>query len=171
MTMRMPEGLTFGQRVRWQRENLELSQEKLANLLGLDRGTVISYEHDRTVPRTAEMKKRLAEVLEMDYDELYDNTLGSVAVKPKEPVGIGLNFGQLRRSFKKSGGQQLREWKRVFKYILNYTETLTEADRAAIGGCIEEIVAVQKARKKVNRGGALLAVLRHNIYNMPLVTL
>lgn len=153
-TTAMPEGLTFGQRVRWKRQMMKLSQEKLARLLGLDRGTIMSYEHDRTVPRTTEMKQKLAEALEMSCDDLYDNTVGAVAVNPKDPVGIGLNFGQLRRSFKKSGGQQLRDWKRMFKYLLTYTETLTEEDRKEIDGCIGEIIAVQKERKKANRGGA-----------------
>lgn len=151
---RMPEGLTFGQRVRWKRQEMKLSQEKLARLLGLDRGTIVSYEHDRTVPRTTEMKQKLAETLDMSCDDLYDNTVGAVAVNPKEPAGIGLNFGQLRRSFKKSGGQQLRDWKRMFKYLLTYTETLTEKDRREIDRCIGEIIAVQKERKKANRGGA-----------------
>lgn len=150
---RMPEGLTFGQRVRWKRQEMKLSQEKLARLLGLDRGTIVSYEHDRTVPRTTEMKQKLAETLDMSCDDLYDNTVGAVAVNPKEPAGIGLNFGQLRRSFKKSGGQQLRDWKRMFKYLLTYTETLTEKDRREIDRCIGEIIAVQKERKKANRGG------------------
>lgn len=151
---RMPEGLTFGQRVRWKRQEMKLSQEKLARLLGLDRGTIVSYEHDRTVPRTTEMKQKLAETLDMSCDDLYDNTVGAVAVNPKEPAGIGLNFGQLRRSFKKSGGQQLRDWKRMFKYLLTYTETLTEKDRREIDRCIGEIIAVQKERKRQIGGGA-----------------
>lgn len=157
--MKMPEGLTFGQKVCWQRRELKLTQEKLANLLGLDRGTIIEYEKDRTVPRTPQAKRKLAEVLQLEYDALYDNTLGAVAVAPKNPKGIGLNFGQLRRSFKDSSGQQLRDWKRMFKYLLNYTETLTDDDRRNILSCVEEINSVIKGRKKANRGGALLAVL------------
>lgn len=151
--MKMPEGLTFGQKVCWQRRELKLTQEKLANLLGLDRGTIIEYEKDRTVPRTPQAKRKLAEVLQLEYDALYGNTLGAVAVAPKNPVKIGLNFGQLRRSFKKSGGQQLRDWKRMFKYLLNYTETLTDDDRRNILSCVEEINSVIKGRKKANRGG------------------
>ncbi len=151
--MKMPEGLTFGQKVCWQRRELKLTQEKLANLLGLDRGTIIEYEKDRTVPRTPQAKRKLAEVLQLEYDALYDNTLGAVAVAPKNPKGIGLNFGQLRRSFKDSSGQQLRDWKRMFKYLLNYTETLTDDDRRNILSCVEEINSVIKGRKKANRGG------------------
>ncbi len=150
----MPEGLTFGKRVRWKRQELKLSQEKLARRLGLCRETIGEYEHDRSVPRTTEMKQKLAAALEMSCDDLYDNTVGAVAVNPKEPVGIGLNFGQLRRSFKKSGGQQLRDWKRMFKYLLTYTETLTDEDRREIDRCIGEIISVQKERRKANRGGA-----------------
>lgn len=160
--MKMPEGLTFGQKVRWRRQELKLTQEKLANLLGLDRGTIIDYEKDRSVPRTPQAKRKLAEVLQLEYDALYDNTLGAVAVAPKNPKGIGLNFGQLRRSFKDSSGQQLRDWKRMFKYLLNYTETLTDDDRRNILSCVEEINSVIKGRKKANRGGgALLAVLNN----------
>lgn len=151
--MKMPEGLTFGQKVCWQRRELKLTQEKLANLLGLDRGAIIEYEKDRTVPRTPQAKRKLAEVLQLEYDALYDNTLGAVAVAPKNPKGIGLNFGQLRRSFKDSSGQQLRDWKRMFKYLLNYTETLTDDDRRNILSCVEEINSVIKGRKKANRGG------------------
>lgn len=163
--MKMPEGLTFGQKVCWQRRELKLTQEKLANLLGLDRGTIIEYEKDRTVPRTPQAKRKLAEVLQLEYDALYDNTLGAVAVAPKNPKGIGLNFGQLRRSFKDSSGQQLRDWKRMFKYLLNYTETLTDDDRRNILSCVEEINSVIKGRKKANRGGALLAVLSNFLQN------
>lgn len=150
---KVPEGLTLGQKILKARGELKWSQETLANKLGLDRGTIVNYEKDRTVPRTTQLKQRLANVLGVSYDYLYDNTVGAVAVRPKEPVGIGLNFGQLRRTFKKSNGLQLRDWKRTFKYLLNYTETLTESDREEILKCIDEIVEVQKSRKKANGGG------------------
>lgn len=157
MEMKMPGGLTFGQRVRWQRQHLRLTQEKLANLLGLDRGTIIEYEKGRSTPRTAQAKRRLAEVLQLEYDALYDNTLGAVAVKSKNPVKMGVNFGQLRRSFKKSNGLQLRCWKQIFKYLLNNAETLAEEDRQSILSCVDEIGTVIKQRKKANRRGGSAA--------------
>jgi len=118
------------------------------------RGTIIEYEKDRSTPWTTQAKQMLAEALRLEYDALYDNTLGAVAVKPKGAVKIGVNFGQLRRSFKKSSGLQLRCWKQILKYLLNNVETLTEEDRRSVLSCVDEIGAVVKQRKKANRSRA-----------------
>lgn len=144
-------GLSFGKKVYRRRVELHLSQEELAKRLGINRCTVADYEHDRTTPRTPQLKLRLAETLGLDYDELYDNTLGAVALKPKMAVKIGLNFPQLRRSFKKTSGLQLRCWRRMFKYLLNCVDTLADEDREAIYACLEEMKKVCNERKILNR--------------------
>ena len=144
------EKIGFATMVRTRRSELRLSQTELANLLGLDRGTISSYERGLTVPRTAQQKYRLAEVLGLSPDQLYTNTLGAMAVKPAPQISLGLNYGQLRRSFKETGGLQLRAWKKVFRYLL-LIGTLPEAERSEVQACVTEITAVQKLRKRQNR--------------------
>lgn len=153
-------GSSFGGKVRAQRKFLNLSQEELAVKLGLDRGTIISYEQDRTLPRTREMRTRLAEVLELEYGDLYDPYDGLV-LKAAEGVSMGIDFGQLRRSLDKNNGMQLRYWKKMCKFLLEHAApSLTEKDRGGLESCLKEIERIRKERKAQNKRIAKMSSTR-----------
>ncbi len=52
----------FGEKVKDQRERLKLSQEQLANLVGVSRRTIITYETGAATPRINSLRK-IAEAL------------------------------------------------------------------------------------------------------------
>lgn len=142
-------GLSFGERVRAQRTFLSMTQEELAVKLGVDRGTVSSYELNRTKPRTQRARERLAEVLDLEYEDLYDAYDGVSVPKAIDGISIGVDFGQLRRSMAKNNGLQLRAWKKFMKYVLEYARpSVTDKDRQGIESCLREISKIQKGRRK-----------------------
>ena len=47
----------FGEKIKAQREKLHIGQEELANLCGVSRRTIVSYETEGKLPRTATMAK------------------------------------------------------------------------------------------------------------------
>ena len=53
---------TFGEQVKNRREELQIGQEQLANLIGVSRRTIVSYETGTARPREAKLRK-LAEAL------------------------------------------------------------------------------------------------------------
>ena len=53
---------TFGEKVKTRREELQIGQEQLANLIGVSRRTIVPYETGTARPREAKLRK-LAEAL------------------------------------------------------------------------------------------------------------
>ncbi len=142
-------GLSFGKRVLTQRRFLGMTQEELAAKVGIDRGTIMNYELGRTLPRTQATRRRLAEVLELEYEELYDVRDG-FASKAKPGASMGIDFRQLRRSMSKNNGFQLRCWKKMIKLVLEHVE-LMASDREGMEKCLVEIARIQKERKARNK--------------------
>ncbi len=53
--------MTIGEKIRWKRNQFNLSQERLAQLLKVNLKTIYRWEHDEAVPRPDTLKK-LAEI-------------------------------------------------------------------------------------------------------------
>ena len=62
--------MTFAENLKKFRTKKELTQEELANKTGINRKTISRYERGETLPRTREYYDKLAEALELSYEEL-----------------------------------------------------------------------------------------------------
>jgi transcriptional regulator with XRE-family HTH domain len=70
----------FGENLRWHREQAGLSQEELADLIGIHRTAVSAYERGRQEPRL-ELLVKAADSLEVAIGELFDG----ISWKPDLP--------------------------------------------------------------------------------------
>ena len=59
--------MTFGEKVRNERTRLGLSQDELANKIGVTRRVISSYENDSSRPRGTERYQKLADSLGVNY--------------------------------------------------------------------------------------------------------
>ncbi|MGN0274642.1 MAG: helix-turn-helix domain-containing protein [Chordicoccus sp.] len=62
--------MTFGEKVREARKNLNISQDDLSNKMGVSRRTVTSWETDKSFPRTRKVYEKLAETLDVPLNYL-----------------------------------------------------------------------------------------------------
>ena len=62
--------MTFGEKVKAERNRLGLSQDELAGKIGVTRRVICSYENDKSRPRGTERYKKLAEALEVNVNYL-----------------------------------------------------------------------------------------------------
>ena len=63
--------MTVGQRIRWARKEVGLSQERLALMIGTTRQVVIRWERDKHLPN-ASSRDRLGEALDQEADFFAD---------------------------------------------------------------------------------------------------
>ena len=62
--------MTFGEKVKNERNRLGLNQDELAKKIGVTRRVISSYENDRSRPRGTERYKKLAEALGVNINYL-----------------------------------------------------------------------------------------------------
>lgn len=62
--------MTFGEKFKAGRERLHLTQQEIADRLGLNRRMITRYENDISLPRTRDAYRRIAELLEVDINYL-----------------------------------------------------------------------------------------------------
>lgn len=62
--------MTFGEKVKNERNRLELNQDELAKKIGVTRRVISSYENDSSRPRGTERYKKLAEALGVNINYL-----------------------------------------------------------------------------------------------------
>ena len=60
--------MTFGEKFRAERDRLGLTQQELADQLGLNRRMITRYENGLSFPRTREAYKRIAELFGVDVN-------------------------------------------------------------------------------------------------------
>lgn len=63
--------MTFGEKVKNERNRLGLNQDELAKKIGVTRRVISSYENDSSRPRGTERYKKLAEALGVNINYLY----------------------------------------------------------------------------------------------------
>ena len=70
--------MSIGNKIEDLRKKKKMSQEKLADLLGISRQTLSNYENDITSPDLNQSKK-ICEIFDVSLDELIgnDNTISS----------------------------------------------------------------------------------------------
>jgi transcriptional regulator with XRE-family HTH domain len=62
--------MTFGEKVKTERAKLKITQDELAQKIGVSRRVITSYETDNSRPRGTEGYKRLADALEVNVNYL-----------------------------------------------------------------------------------------------------
>ena len=88
--------MTVGQRIRWARKEVGLSQERLALMIGTTRQVVIRWERDKHLPN-ALSRDRLAEALDQEADFFADTEVaadekGGLCVRLIAPDGTNFVF-------------------------------------------------------------------------------
>lgn len=125
--------LTIGQKIRNQRLALKMTQTDLAKKLGVHRDTIMHYEDDSHLPRTKDRKLRLAQILQISYNDLFRD---DERLSRRE---IGLDWLALEELLKGKTSatnqrfQQLRLWKAILKYLDTDRDVLVPEDRAHVG--------------------------------------
>lgn len=92
----------FGNKVKEAREKLEISQQKLGDLVGISRRTIVDYEMGKKYPKEASMRK-LAKVLGVTEFYLANDT----ATDPNAGLDEEPYLQQAKDKFGKSGESEL----------------------------------------------------------------
>lgn len=92
----------FGEKVKSTRESLKLGQEQLANLIGVSRRTIVSYETGNAIPREKTLRK-LAEALGVTVHFLINDTCDEPTAGIEEEPFIQA----ARDTFGKKGAEEM----------------------------------------------------------------
>ena len=119
------ESMTLGERIKEQRKNAGLSQEKLAERMGISRQAVTKWESGQSAPSSDNLFK-LAEVLGCSVSALLDNGETS-GQSPAEEVYYQLKLEQLEQNLSRQ-----RQWQRnarnaalvLLAYLLLFAQQL-----------------------------------------------
>lgn len=89
--------MSFGDKVRQIRKEKQLTQQELAQQLGISRRALSSYENNSSRPRSIESYRRLAKILGVNVNFLLrDEYMGDVDVQRfKEDAALLFSGGQL----------------------------------------------------------------------------
>ena len=96
--------MTFADKIKLQREKSHLTQQELADAVGITKRAVNAYENENAIARKSTMRK-LAQALHVSYDYLHDENITDPEYgKEKMPYmdEAGKKFGQ-------SGADKLNE--------------------------------------------------------------
>lgn len=94
----------FGEKIKDQRERLQISQEQLANLIGVSRRTIITYETGTATPRQNTLRK-LAEALGVTQRYLTNDDVNDPQAGIEEEPFIQA----ARDAFGKKGADEMAE--------------------------------------------------------------
>lgn len=86
--------MTFGEKFRAERDRLGLTQQEVADKLGLNRRMITRYENDLSFPRTREGYKRIAELFGVDVNYLLTEDAAFVLDASREYGARGMKQAQ-----------------------------------------------------------------------------
>ena len=66
--------MTFADKIKLQREKSHLTQQELADAVGITKRAVNAYENENAIARKSTMRK-LAQALHVSYDYLHDENI------------------------------------------------------------------------------------------------
>lgn len=124
--------MTFGQKVRNARVALKMTQAELAGRLGKHRDTVLHYEDGAHQPRTMADRQKLAEVLQIPYNDLFRD---DASIERRE---IGLDWDLLHATLtdgalsRTARLEQARLWKSMLRYLIADSASLTLDDQQKV---------------------------------------
>ncbi|MDE6845901.1 MAG: helix-turn-helix transcriptional regulator [Lachnospiraceae bacterium] len=125
--------MTFGEKVRSRRKYLQLTQQELADKIGISRRAVISYEKDISQPRTNEDYARLAEALDVNVNVLL--------TEDSQCTPVGLDFMELMNKFSCYNSdsvldsEQLKMWEQILEYVESNCVSLVTEEKICIRNC------------------------------------
>jgi transcriptional regulator with XRE-family HTH domain len=126
---------TLGQRIRAKREELDWSQEKLAEEIGVSSLTIMRWELDRSFPRGDETQLSLIEVLSLPKNEFTKKRKKNPAQK-KEAESILLDYFEVM--YPNEQEKTLRSWasKYSFNFKMDFTAWFDKRDWELWSGAI-----------------------------------
>ena len=137
--------MTLGEKIRAQRKALHLTQAELAEKVGVSRRVIISYETNKTQPRTENGFLELARALNVNVDYLTNDS--------SKPSDVSSDFSKLLDELlnvfsplsaeNKYSLDELNRWQRVFQYLLENCSTLSIDDKIMIRACLCNIFYCQ----------------------------
>ena len=137
--------MTLGEKIRAQRKALHLTQAELAEKAGVSRRVIISYETNKTQPRTKNGLLELARALNVNVDYLTNDS--------SKPSNGSSDFSKLLDELlnefsplsaeSKYSLDDLNRWQRVFQYLLENCSTLSIDDKIMIRACLCNIFYCQ----------------------------
>lgn len=147
--------MNFGTKLRIRRQELQLTQAELGKLLGVYRGTIISWEKSQTMPKDAFMLSKIEAVLGIDISEALneDSVVADyIAAAQKKPNQIdeAVDFAKLREDLVHQTRFQLKSWRAVLA-MLEKTDVLSVQLRREVRETQEEITAILRRRKQKQR--------------------
>lgn len=66
--------MTFGEKIRTARKKKKMNRETLAKAMGVSKKTIYNYESDLTYPRNREGYEKIAEILDLNANDLFIGT-------------------------------------------------------------------------------------------------
>ena len=132
--------MTLGEKIRAQRKVLRLTQAELAEKVGVSRRVIISYETNKTQPRTETGLLELARALHVSLDYLTSDN--------SKPVHDSSDFSELLNELldeflsaeNNYSFDELNRWQRIFQYLLDNCLTLSNNDKLIIMVCLCDIL-------------------------------
>lgn len=123
--------MTFGEKFRAERDRLGLTQQELADQLGLNRRMITRYENGLSFPRTRKAYKRIAELFGVDVNYLLTEDEAFVLDASQEYGARGMKQAQ----------QLIDGMSGLFA-----GGTLSEQDKDAVMKALQDIYWESKAR-------------------------
>lgn len=123
--------MTFGEKFRAERDRLGLTQQELADQLGLNRRMITRYENGLSFPRTRKAYKRIAELFGVDVNYLLTEDEAFVLDASREYAARGMKQAQ----------QLIDGMSGLFA-----GGTLSEQDKDAVMKALQDIYWESKAR-------------------------
>ena len=125
--------MTFGEKVKSRRKFLQLTQQELAEQIGISRRAVISYEKDISQPRKNEDYLKLAKALKVNVNVLLTDDA--------ECSPVGLDFMELMNKFSYYNSDsaldsgQLKMWEQILEYVEYNCISLVNEEKICIRNC------------------------------------
>lgn len=126
--------MTFGEKVKNERNRLGLNQDELAKKIGVTRRVISSYENDSSRPRGTERYKKLAEALGVNINYLLSEDEAFIA-------GVEDNYGH-------RGAKQAKELLAEVTGLFAGGEMADEDMREMVDAIQEAYLIAKKNNKK-----------------------
>lgn len=143
------DGKTFGARVRDLRDHMKMTQQELADLVGIDRGTLIRIESDKRYPQSATIEA-LAAALDVSPTALISGR-GVILSSQPEIIDQRDLFDHAERITNNLGGAVGGE---LYKALLNILATYAGSENKQLASrtffdfaCLEVFVAMKTTTK------------------------
>jgi len=117
--------LEIGKKIRAKRRELDMTQEELANLLGISKAAVSKWENEESYPDIT-MLPQIAKLFHITMDELFNYTLDNKPLKIVTEYHFGISLDDVDREILDHGTVKKCEMQKIGHYVGNAIETSWE---------------------------------------------